>query len=66
MISAPVLAVARVGIGLPQALDSIRKMTLTFVPRPGAILVFRATMSFSGRAPVRFRRARIIPLAIGG
>ncbi len=70
VISTPVLAVALVvgvGIGLLQALTSIQEMTLTFVPKLGAILVvFWATMSFSGQALVRFYQDQIIPLVIGG
>lgn len=70
VISTPVLAVALVvgvAIGLLQALTSIQEMTLTFVPKLGAILVvFWATMSFSGQALVRFYQDQIIPLVIGG
>ncbi len=70
VISTPVLAVALVvgvGIGLLQALTSIQEMTLTFVPKLGAILVvFWATMSFSGQALVRFYQDQIIPMIIGG
>ncbi len=70
VISTPVLAVALVvgvGIGLLQALTSIQEMTLTFVPKLGAILVvFWATMSFSGQALVRFYQDQIIPMVIGG
>ncbi len=70
VISTPVLAVALVvgvAIGLLQALTSIQEMTLTFVPKLGAILVvFWATMSFSGQALVRFYQDQIIPMVIGG
>ena len=52
IVSTPILAVALVvglAIGLVQALTSVQEMTLTFVPKLGAILaVFWVTMSFSG------------------
>ena len=52
--------------GLVQALTSVQEMTLTFVPKLGAILaVFWVTMSFSGHTLVRFYQDQIIPLVIG-
>ena len=52
IVSTPILAVALIvglAIGLVQALTSVQEMTLTFVPKLGAILiVFWASMSFSG------------------
>ena len=67
-ISAPLLMVALVAgvvIGLFQALTSVQEMTLTFVPKLGAILVvFWITMSFSGQTLVRFYQDQIIPLVI--
>ena len=40
-------------------------MTLTFVPKLGAILaVFWVTMSFSGHTLVRFYQDQIIPMVI--
>ena len=40
-------------------------MTLTFVPKLGAILaVFWITMSFSGHTLVRFYQTQIIPMVI--
>lgn len=69
IVSAPILAVALVvglAIGLVQALTSVQEMTLTFVPKLGAILaVFWITMSFSGHTLVRFYQDQIIPLVIG-
>lgn len=66
VISTPILAVALVVglvIGLLQALTSVQEMTLTFVPKLGAILVvFWMTMSFSGHTLVRFYQDQIIPL----
>ena len=70
MISAPMLAVALiagVAIGLFQALTSVQEMTLTFVPKVGAMLiVFWVTMSFMSSALVDFFTQRIIPLIAGG
>lgn len=66
VISTPILAVALVvglGIGLLQALTSVQEMTLTFVPKLGAILVvFWISMSFSGQFLVRFYQDQIIPM----
>lgn len=68
VVSTPILAVALVvglAIGLVQALTSVQEMTLTFVPKLGAILVvFWITMSFSGQSLVRFYQDQIIPLVI--
>ena len=69
IISLPILTVALVAglvIGLLQALTSVQEMTLTFVPKLAAILVvFWATMSFSGQTLVRFFQNQIIPMVIG-
>lgn len=69
MISAPMLAVALVAgvtIGLFQALTSVQEMTLTFVPKVGAMLVvFWVSMSFMSKTLVDFFTGRIIPLIIG-
>lgn len=69
IISTPILAVALVvglAIGLLQALTSVQEMTLTFVPKLGAILaVFWVTMSFSGHTLVKFYQDEIIPRVIG-
>lgn len=70
MISAPMLAVALVAgvaIGLFQALTSVQEMTLTFVPKVGAMLaVFWVSMSFMSESLVAFFRLQIIPLVAGG
>lgn len=70
VVSAPTLTVALVvgfAIGLFQALTSVQEMTLTFVPKLGAILVaFWLTMSFSGGLLVAFYRDQIIPVIGGG
>ncbi|MCE6952378.1 flagellar biosynthetic protein FliQ [Cereibacter sphaeroides] len=65
VISAPLLAVALVTgvvIGLFQALTSVQEMTLTFVPKVGAmLLVFWASMSFMTTSLVAFFTDQIIP-----
>lgn len=70
MISLPILGVALVtglAIGLFQALTSIQEMTLTFVPKLGAIiLVFWVSMSFMTERLVSFFQDWIIPLIVGG
>ncbi len=69
-ISAPLLAVALaagIAIGLLQALTSVQEMTLTFVPKVGAmILVFWVSMSFMTATLVSFFTDRIIPQIAGG
>ncbi|PJE27408.1 flagellar biosynthetic protein FliQ [Pseudooceanicola antarcticus] len=66
----PILAVALVTglvVGLFQALTSIQEMTLTFVPKLGAIVVvFWLSMSFMSRTLVAFFQNHLIPLIIGG
>lgn len=70
LISAPLLAVALlagVSIGLFQALTSVQEMTLTFVPKVGAMLiVFWVSMSFMTSTLVSFFQDQIIPLIAGG
>ena len=70
VISAPLLAVALlagVTIGLFQALTSVQEMTLTFVPKVGAMLiVFWVSMSFMTSTLVGFFQDQIIPLIAGG
>jgi flagellar biosynthetic protein FliQ len=70
MMSAPMLAVALVvgvAVGLFQALTSVQEMTLTFVPKVGAMLVvFWVSMSFMTETLRSFFADRIIPLMIGG
>lgn len=69
MVSAPLLAVALVAglvIGLFQALTSIQEMTLTFVPKVGAMLVvFWVSMSFMSEALLTFFNDRVIPTIVG-
>jgi flagellar biosynthesis protein FliQ len=69
IISAPLLSVALVAgvvVGLFQALTSVQEMTLTFVPKVGAMLiVFWASMSFMTATLVAFFTDRLIPLIAG-
>lgn len=68
--STPILGVALVAgliVGLFQALTSIQELTLTFVPKLGAIAaVFWLTMDFMSQSIVMFFQDSIIPLVIGG
>jgi len=70
VISAPLMAVALVtgvAIGLFQALTSVQEMTLTFVPKVGAMMiVFWVSMSFMTTSLVVFFQDRLIPLIAGG
>jgi flagellar biosynthesis protein FliQ len=70
LMSAPLLLVALVAgvaIGLLQALTSVQEMTLTFVPKVGAMLiVFWASMSFMTTTLVAFFQDDIIPTIAGG
>ncbi|RUS59753.1 flagellar biosynthetic protein FliQ [Pseudorhodobacter sp. E13] len=70
MISSPLLAVALIAgvtVGLFQALTSVQEMTLTFVPKVGAMLiVFWVSMSFMTSTLISFFTDRLIPLIAGG
>ena len=70
IVSLPILAAALVTgvvIGLFQALTSIQEMTLTFVPKLGAIVaVFWLSMGFMTQTLVSFFQNRLIPLIVGG
>ncbi|QCO55325.1 flagellar biosynthetic protein FliQ [Pseudorhodobacter turbinis] len=70
MISSPLLSVALIAgvtVGLFQALTSVQEMTLTFVPKVGAMLiVFWVSMSFMTSTLLSFFTDRIIPLIAGG
>jgi flagellar biosynthetic protein FliQ len=70
LMSAPLLAVALVAgvtVGLFQALTSVQEMTLTFVPKVGAMLVvFWVSMSFMTATLISFFKDSIIPLIAGG
>ena len=68
-ISAPLLIVALVAgvtVGLFQALTSVQEMTLTFVPKVGAMLiVFWVSMSCMTSTLVTFFKDGIIPMIEG-
>ncbi len=70
LISAPLLTVALVAgviVGLFQALTSIQEMTLTFVPKVGAMLVvFWVSMSFMTATLVAFFQDQVVPMIVGG
>lgn len=70
VIAFPILAVALVAgltVGLFQALTSVQEMTLTFVPKVGAMLaVFWVSMSFMSETLVAFFADGIVPLIAGG
>jgi flagellar biosynthetic protein FliQ len=69
VMASPVLGVALVvglAIGLFQALTSVQEMTLTFVPKLGAIVaVFWFSMSYSGGLLVTFFNDQIITRIAG-
>lgn len=70
IISLPILTVALAAgltVGLFQALTSIQEMTLTFVPKLGAIAaVFWMTMAFMTETLVSFFQGTLVPLIAGG
>jgi flagellar biosynthetic protein FliQ len=70
LMSTPLLSVALlagVSVGLFQALTSVQEMTLTFVPKVGAMLVvFWVSMNFMTSTLLSFFTDRIIPLIAGG
>lgn len=69
IISAPLLTAALVVgvvIGLFQALTSVQEMTLTFVPKAGAMIaVFWLSMSFMTSTLVVFFTDTLIPMIAG-
>lgn len=70
ILSLPILSVALLAglaIGLFQALTSIQELTLTFVPKLGAIvLVYWITMGFMTESLVNFFQNELVPLIAGG
>lgn len=70
IISFPILTVALLAglvVGLFQALTSIQELTLTFVPKLGAIVVvFWLSMGFMTQTLVTFFQDRLVPLMTGG
>ena len=69
LTSLPILVVALVAglvVGLFQALTSIQEMTLTFVPKLGAILiVFWMTMGFMTETLVSYFEDALVPIIAG-
>lgn len=69
MMTTPILAVALVAgviVGLFQALTSIQEMTLTFVPKLGAMLVvFWMTMGFMTQSLTEYFRGTLVPMIAG-
>ena len=70
VISLPILSVALAAglfVGLFQARTSIQELTLTFVPKLGAIvLVFWMSMGFMTQTLVSYFHDMLVPLIIGG
>lgn len=70
VISIPILTVALAAglvVGLFQALTSIQEMTLTFVPKLGAIIgVFWITMAFMSETLVALFKDTLVPMIAGG
>lgn len=69
IVSIPILTVALITgltVGLFQALTSVQEMTLTFVPKLGAIvIVFWMTMGFMSETLVSFFQNQLVPLIAG-
>lgn len=69
MVALPILTVALFTgliVGLFQALTSVQEMTLTFVPKLGAIVVvFWLTMGFMTESIVSFFQSTLIPIIAG-
>jgi flagellar biosynthetic protein FliQ len=70
IVALPILVVALVvgvGIGLFQALTSIQEMTLTFVPKLGAIAItYWISMGFMADTLIALWRDRLIPIIASG
>ncbi|MBL4807324.1 MAG: flagellar biosynthetic protein FliQ [Rhodobacteraceae bacterium] len=69
VVAMPVLSVALLvglAIGLFQALTSVQEMTLTFVPKLGAIVAaFWMSMDYSGQLLVSFFNTQIVARIAG-
>lgn len=69
IMTTPILGVALVAgviVGLFQALTSVQEMTLTFVPKLGAMLVvFWMTMGFMTQSLTDFFRGTLVPMIAG-
>ena len=70
LVALPILTVALVvgvAIGLFQALTSIQEMTLTFVPKLGAIaIVYWISMGYMADMLIALWRDRLIPIIASG
>jgi len=70
VLSLPILTVALIAgliVGLFQALTSIQELTLTFVPKLGAIVVvYWVSMGFMTQSLVSFFQDHIVPLIARG
>lgn len=70
VISIPILGAALVvglAIGLIQALTSVQEMTLTFVPKMGAMLAaFWASMGFMTLTLTSYFEGTLLPIMTGG
>ena len=69
MMTTPILGVALIAgviVGLFQALTSVQEMTLTFVPKLGAMLVvFWMTMGFMTQSLTDYFRGTLVPMIAG-
>ncbi len=69
LMTTPILGVALIAgvlVGLFQALTSIQEMTLTFVPKLGAMLVvFWMTMGFMTQTLTDYFRGTLVPMVAG-
>ncbi len=69
LMTTPILGVALIAgilVGLFQALTSVQEMTLTFVPKLGAMLVvFWMTMGFMTQSLTDYFRGTLIPMIAG-
>lgn len=69
VMTTPILAVALIAgvlVGLFQALTSVQEMTLTFVPKLGAMLVvFWMSMGFMTQTLTDFFRGTLVPMIAG-
>lgn len=69
IMTTPILGVALIAgvtVGLFQALTSVQEMTLTFVPKLGAMLVvFWMTMGFMTQTLTDYFRGTLVPMIAG-
>lgn len=69
IMTTPILGVALiagVAVGLFQALTSVQEMTLTFVPKLGAMLVvFWMTMGFMTQSLTDYFHGTVVPMIAG-